>query len=192
MDLIWPHISGGAEEAPTARWSVELEFLDQVERHLDTSESKQRETIRAVESKLMALLTLASVLSAVTIGSFTFVATFAKLSELPQIPTLVAALLIFYIMLQLWRALWCAVAGLTRRGYKEANLHPPPFEGIVTVNKYRVCIADRRIDSLDYNRWVINSKVNDMNVAHVAYGNALRGTLVLMLVTLVIALYRIM
>ena len=174
------------------RWSVGLEFLDRVELHLDSNESKQREHIRSVESKLIALLTLSSILSVAIIASFTFVATLAKLSDLPQIPTSLAVLLIFYVTLQLWRALWCAVAGLTRRGYMETDIYPPPFEGEASLKEYRVCIADGRFYSLDYNRWVVNQKVNDMSVAHVAYGNALKGTLVLMCLTLSIALYRIL
>ena len=62
-DWLWPHLKGNKKDPPEYQCHGRIagSLLDQVERQLDLKGTAQRERIRAVEAKLMALLTLSSI-----------------------------------------------------------------------------------------------------------------------------------
>ena len=194
-DWLWPHLKGNKKDPPEYQCHGRIagSLLDQVERQLDLKGTVQRERIRAVEAKLMALLTLSSILSAGIAAILTAVATLAQIEKLPTVPSLITIFLIYYVALQLWRALWSAIAGLTRRAYKALSIDEllPVVTG-EELGEYRNRILNIHLYILDYNSWVVDQKVSDMAVAHRAYQNMLGGTLVLVVVTLIIVAVKIL
>ena len=79
-----------------------------------------------------------------------------------------------------------------RRGYK--RLTP---EGVTprvddNVDVYRIRLLNYQVQNVIWNDWVVNGKVSDMNVAHVALRNALCGTGLLLGTALVLAVLQML
>lgn len=191
LDFVWPRLVGDPPKGPEPRCLVESSFVDQLEHHLDRSEDRERESIRSVESRLIALLTLSSIPSVAVVAGLTFVFNFSESDDITRLPAVLVIVIVSYIAIQLLRTLWCALGGLTRRGYSEISADALLANESESCEEYRIRVGNSRLYNLEHNGWVINQKVSDMAVAHKAYSNALLGAFILVTLTLSLALFRI-
>lgn len=189
-DWIWPHLTGDQEPCPKEQeyFSVkDGDFLDDANRVLSLRQSQVEIRDRTVESKLMSLLILTSALSVAVTASLAATTTLDMVKDNIKVFAWIAVVLVFYVVVQLLRSLWCTVAGLMRRSYKQMS----PQDLIPRDDETRVIYCLRLLNlQLNYicsNEWVVNQKVSEMAVAHVALRNALIATFVLIVLALVIA-----
>ena len=169
LDLVWPRLVGDPPKCPEPRCLLELSFVDQLEHHLDRSENRQRESIRSVESKLIALLTFSSILSVAVVAGLTFVSNSSESDDFVRLPSVIVIVIVFYIAIQLLRSLWCVVGGLRRRGYSDISADALLANAGESSEEYRIRVGNIRLYNLKHNGWVIDQKVSDMAVAHRAY-----------------------
>ena len=185
-DWIWPHLTGNAEDPPEyeERFSTKhTESLTEAENVLQNRQNQVAERIRSVESKLIAMLTLTSVLSAVIGASLAATTALGKVEAETEVFAWAAVILVTYVSFQVLRALWSTVAGLTRRSYKQLSLIDIVPQGEETAETYRIRLLNLQSDHLSWNEWAVNQMVGEMAVAHTALKNAL--TVVFLLIVLV-------
>lgn len=195
-DWIWPHLTGEPEPAPDdERLSVETAdkaLLEAVEQVLERRIGQVDERLRNVETKLAALLTLTSILSAAVTASFAAASTIEIQDAFPLLPVSITLVLVFYLAINLLRSLWATVSGLMRRGYKQL-----PYENIIPEGEedpmnYKARILKQRLNHAKWNDWVLNQKVSEMAVAHAALRNALSATGGVILMAVVTALLNLL
>jgi hypothetical protein len=194
-DWIWPHLTGEPTPPPSGQLSVETRneaLLGEIEHVLDRRMGLVDERLRNVETKLVALLTLTSVLSAAVTAAFAIGATIDTPKVFPLIPLWLILILVFYIAINLLRSLWATVNGLIRRGYKQLQCTEIiPREG--EDNKcYKVRILSQQMEHIQWNEWVLDQKVSQMAVAHEALRNALAATGGVILTALAIAVFKLL
>jgi len=192
IDLLWPHLAGGPEPEPSGdapAVDATAKTVNAVEAALAIQTAQGAERGRQVDAKLLALLTLTSTLAAaVTVG--VTVALGANLAGTSLWFFVPVALSAAYVLLQMVRSVQAIINGLSVRGYRmltRADCDPQAGE---TDLAYRKRIWKVRRYELAYNDWAINNKVSDMKVALVALKNAIRGTSVLVIVAMIIAVIR--
>jgi hypothetical protein len=179
VDWVWPRLTGKPEPSPDEQLMItatDETMLDEIENAVERRTSQVDERLRTVETKLVALLTLTSVLSAAVTAGFAAASTMQIQKGFPLIPVWFTLVLVFYIALNLLRSLWATVAGLMRRGYKQLTC-----EDIIPKDKedkirYKARLLNQRLNHVKWNDWVVNQKVSEMAVAHTALRNALVAT----------------
>ena len=135
----------------------------------------------------MALLTLTSVLSAGVAAGLAAATTVGRVEDDAKLFAWLGAILVFYVTMQILRSLWATVAGLKRRSYKQLcpiDIVPQDDESSET---YRIRLLNLQVNHMWWNEWVVNDKVSDMEVAHIALRNALTVVFLLVVLALVIA-----
>ena len=189
-DCIWPHLEGPADPAPEDQVyfsAKHAELLDGVKHILTSRLAQVEKREQTVESKLTALLTLTSVLSAAVTVSLAAAATLRTVGEDARIFVWVAVFLVFYVVVQLLRSLWVTVGGLMRRSYRQLSLADiAPQDGEAS-EAYRVRLLNLQANYMRWNEWVVDQKVSAMAVAHIALRNALTATFALIVLAAVIA-----
>ena len=194
VDWVWPRLTGEPEPSPDEQLMItatDETVLDEIENAVERRTGQVDERLRTVETKLVALLTLTSVLSAAVTAGFAAASTMQIQEGFPLIPVWLTLALVFYIALMLLRSLWATVAGLMRRGYKQLTC-----EEIIPKDKedktcYKARLLNQRLNHVKWNDWVVNQKVSEMAVAHATLRNALvatGGVIFLALATAVIKL----
>lgn len=193
-ERIWPRLTGPEPSCPKPKCfirdnnQVALSEVAQIVSHR-LEQSKQRQ--KTVETKLISLFTLTSVLSVVITAALTAVATIGTIDEEIKIYIFGSALLIGYIAIQIARALWCTISGLTRRKYTQlSSSQITPKCGEIQQN-YQIRLYNLVLNQISQHDWVVDRNVEEMAVAHVAIKNAILATYVLILLTLLILLVRI-
>lgn len=178
-DWIWPHLTGDAEPQPQNLdyfSAKQAHLLDHVERILASRLAKVEERVQSVESKLMSLFTLTSVLSAAFIAGL---AASSVLGAAEEAIKIVAVFFVLYVVLQLWFLLRATLAGLERKSYKELSPEDiVPRDG-EACDAYRVRLLNLQVNYMLLNEWVGNQKVSKMAVAHEASKNALHAIFIL-------------
>lgn len=193
-DWAWPHLTGDAEPAPEEQdiFRVEhVDSLDEITSILSSRLVQVEERNRVVESKLLALLTLTSVLSTAVAASLAAATALGSVKEDARLLAWFAVFLILYAAIQILRSLWATVDGLVRRGYKQLSpdaIVPQSGEANAV---YRIRLLNLQVNHLNWNERVVNEKVSCMAVAHAALKNALTAIFILVLVTLGIAAYHL-
>ena len=189
-DWLWPHLTGDPIPAPNDHEYLSNEhsgLLNEVNRNLSSRLAQNEEHARSVDSKLLALLALASVLSVAVTASLAASTTLGRVEEDAKIFAWVAVVLVLFVAMQVLRVLWATVAGLVRRSYRDLShrdLIPAVSE---TINEYQLRLLNLRINCMHFNEWVVDHKVSELAVAHTALRNALTATFALILLALVIA-----
>ena len=189
-DFVWPHVSGDPEPEPTGQEFFSIENsanLDVANSVLSSRLVQLEDRIRGVESKLTALLTLTSVLSAAVAASLAAATTLGNIDEGVKLLVWFAAFLVFYAGIQILRSLWATVDGLARRAYKQLTPDDIVPQNGESNDMYQVRLLDLQVNNLNWNEWVVNEKVSCMAVAHTALKNGLTAIFFLVLVTLGIA-----
>ena len=189
-DWIWPHLTGDTETAPEDHDNFSTkhtELLDEVNSIFSSLLAQAEERVRSVESKLVALLTLTSVLSVAVTASLAAATTLGTVAEDARIFAGIAVALVFYVAVQLLRSLWSAVAGLMRRSYRQLSPEDMIPEDGETSEAYRTRLRNLQVNYMRFNEWVVDEKVSEMAVAHVALRNALTATFALIVLALLIA-----
>jgi len=192
---VWPRLTDKPVPPPDEQLIIttnDKALLDEIENTIEKRTSQVDERLRSVEIKLVALLTLTSVLSVAVTASFAIVSTMQVQKDFPIIPMWLTVVFVFYIAMNLLRSLWATVSGLMRRGYKQLTC-----EEIVTkVNEdlinYKTRIINQGLNFIKWNDWMLDQKVSEMAVAHVALRNALAATGGVILIALATAAIRLL
>lgn len=179
VDWVWPRLADELEPSPDEKVMITATneiVLDEIENAVERRIDQVDERLRTVETKLAALLTLISVLSAAVTAGFAAASTMHIQDGFPLVPVWLTLVLIFYIALNLLRSLWATVAGLMRRGYKQLTC-----EDIIPKDKedkigYKTRLLNQKLNHVKWNDWVVDQKVSEMAVAHTALRNALFAT----------------
>ena len=193
-DWVWPHLTGDVEPVPTDRDLFNAEHgesLDEITGILSSRLIQLEERIRHVESKLLALLTLTSVLSTAVAASLAAATTLGSINEDARLLAWPAVFLVFYAAIQILRSLWATVDGLARRGYKQLSPEDIVPQSNEANDAYRIRLLNLQVNHLNWNGRVVNEKVSCMAVAHVALKNGLTAIFFLVFLTLVIAVYHL-
>lgn len=193
-DWIWPHLTGEPVPAPDEQRSVETDdkaLLEAMEHVLERRISQVDERLRTVETKLVALLTLTSILSAAVTVSFAAASNMVIQKDFRSVPVWITLVLVIYLAFNLLRSLWATVSGLMRRGYKQLACEDIVPEGEEDHINYRARILNQRLNHVKWNDWVLDQKVSEMAVAHVALRNALSATGGVILMAFVTALLKL-
>ena len=189
-DCIWPHLEGPADPAPEDQVyfsAKHAELLDGVKHILASRLAQVEKRKQTVESKLTALLALTSVLSAAVTVSLAATATLRTVGEDARIFVWIAAVFVFYVVVQLLRSLWATVGGLMRRSYRQLSLADIAPQDGEDSEAYRVRLLNLQANYMCFNEWVVDQKVSAMAVAHIALRNALTATFALIVLAAVIA-----
>ena len=190
LDWIWPRVTGAIEPPPKDQDCFKVKhskILEDVHSTFSSVLAQGEERDKNVESKLAAQLTLTSVLSVAVIAGVTAAMTLGRVQETDKIFGWLAITLVSYALVQLLLSLRATVAGLTRRSYR--RLSP---EDMIPINgenteTYRTRLRNLQVNNMRWNDWVVNQKVSEMAVAHVAFRNALIGTFGIVVLAVVIA-----
>ena len=197
LDFAWPRITGKPECQPkyVAYLGAEHDtLLDEIEKIVVNRLSVVEDRSRDVERKLMSLLTLLSILSALITAGLVAVVQLGRPNEMDRLDQWLGALavvLITYIVLQLLRSQWAAISGLRSKGYMYfslADIRPKRDE---SKEQFKRRILNSRLFFVEWNEWVINQKVNDMAIAHAAIRNALLITFLLVAVIFLYSLCKL-
>jgi hypothetical protein len=173
-DQFWPRITGAREPVPPIRdlgvpiGDLLLEALDDA---ISKREARVDERNRSVDGKLLGVLSLASILSALLTLGLTVVVS-ARLNAIPGMLFAVVVALVIYISAQMLCALRATVIGLKARGYKELRRDDVDPLANETAGCYRRRQLSSRYNNIWFNEWAINGKVSHMNVATKALQNA--------------------
>ena len=195
VDWVWPRLTGKPVPSPDEQLFITITdeaLLDGIENTVEKRTGQVDERLRNVETKLVALLTLTSVLSAAVTASFAVASTMQIQKDFPMIPVWLTIAIVFYIAMNLLRSLWATVSGLMRRGYKQLpceDMIPKDKEDLI---KYKARIINQRLNHVKWNDWVLDQKVSEMAVAHVALRNALAATGGVILIALATAVLRLL
>ncbi len=149
VDWVWPRLHGEPEPSPDEQLMITATdgmVLDEIENTVERRTGQVDERLRTVETKLVALLTLTSVLSAAVTAGFAVASTIQIQKGFPLIPVWLTLVLVFYIALNLLRSLWATVTGLMRRGYKQLTC-----EDIIPKDKE---------DKIRYKARLLNQRLN--------------------------------
>ena len=195
-DCVWPHLTGDVEPTPEDQDIFSAEHGDSLEVITSLLSSRLvqlEERIRGVESKLLALLTLTSVLSTAVAASLAAATTLGSVKEDAKLLAWFAVFLVFYAAIQILRSLWATVDGLVRRGYKQLSPDDIFPQSDEANDAYRIRLLNLQVNHLNWNERVVNEKVSCMAVAHTATAlkNALTAIFCLVLLTLGIAAYHL-
>lgn len=187
LDWFWPRQSGPEEPQPNAKdfFSAEdTDNLNAVDQVMSFRLAQVDERTRTVESKLVALLTLGSVLTTVVAAGLAAATTFGALADDDLWFAIPAMLLVVYVALQILRSLWATVNGLMRRGYLQLRPDDITPRANEDIGVYRIRLLNLKANHMNQNEWVTNQKVGNMAVAHIALRNALTATFGLIVLTL--------
>lgn len=196
-DLFWPRLKGPAEKKPSDRSyfdSSHVAFILAIECSIRTLAEQGEERLRSVERKLIALLTLAAVLGAAVAASLVAVAVLDQVEDswTTIIIACAAIILVLYILIQILWSLMATLRGLMRRGYWQITPHGITPKAGETCDVHRIRLLNYQAQTVVWNHWVLNGKVGEMAVAHVALRNALFGTLLLLCIAFVLAVLQLL
>ncbi len=199
-DCIWPHLEGSEVPAPESQKvfgdnhaGIVADNFSVLSSHLKQADERSK----SVDSKLIALLTLTSVLAAAISASFAAAVTLGSIQiGKSQCETVAGALtagiglVVFYVACQLIRSVQCTVDGLKRRSYK--NLGPDQIRPRrdEDADLYRLRFVKEQLACVQWNEWIVDQKVGDMAVAHIALNNALFGSYLLIIGALIVLVVR--
>ena len=194
-DYVWPHLTGDVEPAPEDKDLFSTEHgksLDEISSILSHRLVQMEERVRSVESKLLALLTLTSVLSTAVAASLAAATTLGSIKGDAKLLAWFAIVLVFYAAVQILRSLWATVDGLVRRGYKQLRPDDIVPQRDEANDAYRIRLLNLQVNHLNWNERVVNEKVGCMAVAHTALKNALTAIFFLAFLALGIAVFHLL
>ena len=102
VDWVWPRLTGKPVPSPDEQLMItatDEALLDEIENTVEKRTAQVDERMRTVETKLVALLTLTSVLSAAVTAGFAAASTMRIQKGFPLIPVWITLVLVFYIAL---------------------------------------------------------------------------------------------
>jgi hypothetical protein len=202
-DCFWPHAASLPEA--TQKRELELEandiaLLDGIGQDRNESErqaaldgiddlfSQERDRRASVDSRLSAVLSLATPANALIVGIIAFLT--ARETAFGVTATVLVLLIGVYIITQLVCAIRGAVRGLARRGYQE----PTPSAKLPRADEQRADHLLRQtresLQCLHDHRRNNNAKVTQMAIAHRAIENAVIGFLLVIAVLFISAVFR--
>ena len=199
-DCIWPHLEGNEVPEPELQRvfgdndaGIVAENFSILSSHLKQADERSK----SVDSKLIALLTLTSILAAAISASFAAAVTLGSIQiGKSQCDTVAGALtagiglVVFYVACQLIRSVQCTVDGLKRRSYR--NLGPDQIrpQRDEDADLYRLRLVKEQLVCVQWNEWIVDQKVGDMAVAHISLSNALFGSYLLIVSALAVLVVR--
>ncbi len=197
-DWLWPHLAGEPIPAPNQQREIQAideELLGAMEHAVEQRLEQVDERLRSVESKLQALLALTSILAAAATAGFAAASSLPIPEGYAKIPVWVGLIVILYATLNLLRSVWSTVSGLRRRSFQRVSyndLVTRVEEEEAAAASYRARILQLNLGNAEWNDWVVNQKVSEMAVAHVALRNALMATGGIILMAAALVLFRLL
>ena len=180
LDFLWPRLVGEEPAEPKFVKLLSPSFpgpTEELEDKLRLFYSSMRESGRTVDARLVGLLTLSSVVSAIAAAGLLAALNLEPSSWYEGVFAIAVTLVVVYVLAQSCRCLLAAVAGLRRHSYRMVE----PSQIIST---YRESIRDSAIRWINeeafvfsWNNWVEERKVDQLELAYVAYRNGLCGAL---------------
>ena len=193
-DWIWPHLIEDVKASPYDQEYFSVKhggLFDEVNGILAIRLAQVEKRTQIVESKLVALLTLTSVLSVAVTASLAATTTLGTVDGGAKILAWLAVCLVFYVALQLIRSLWATVTGLVRKEYRQISPEEMTPRHCETAAEYRVRLLNLQVSCMRFNESAVDQKVSEMAVAHVALKNALTACFPLTILVFVIAVFRL-
>jgi hypothetical protein len=198
LDVIWPSLDPISPEEAKAEESKRLQRLaaglglvdgitalpgEEYTAALESCQSllaQESDRRQSVDSRLTTVIGLASVAAALAFGTLAS-QIWASLGSRGSLGMRVAGFLGAYVVLQLLCAVFAAIRGVARRGYREPQAEdvlPAPGETSEILAKrkmkaYLICLDDHQAKN--------STKVDQMAIAHRAIQNFLGGILVFIL-----------
>ena len=192
MDRIWPVLTGNEDtpEDVVCLAAENIALLSDVEIVAEKRMAEADDRYRHVERKLLALLTLTTVFSAVITAGVVSVATLS-VGEPDRVVALLMVVVVAYIALHLARALIATIKGLKRRNFHQLGVKDISPGEEESAEEYRLRILNHRVKCTFKNESVVSQMVDQMEVAHVAIINVLGATLLLIVSAIIIAVVRL-
>ena len=179
-DRVWPTLdppsTNQAEQpSPTIKADADEHVMRAVYERLSAELEVEAERRRAVETKLVAAGSVASI--AVTI----MVAVATSTGQLQEF--VLESIVLTYAALQFLHATWTAVSGLSRKGYTIPTVSailPASTEGLV---EYLRNASNDHIRRLEQYRETTNENVSQLALAHTSIKNALAALVIALLIS---------
>ncbi len=189
--LTYPCLTGEPEKRPERGESiceVDAELAEEVKKMLLVRMGQAESRSETVDRKLLSLFRITSLLATLAIAIFIGAANLTGInSDVPTYLIWFSVLTILYEFIQMFRAATATLQGLRASGYERLGQNILIPKDSDTINIYN----QRQIPNLMYiieqNEWVINRKVDSMEIAYTAIRNALWSLLVLMSLALLLA-----
>lgn len=191
LDLVWPTL-----RPPTERQSLSQPKWDGIGRNssevieaafdvLKAELKNQDDEVRLIESKLQSMSSLTPVVSTILVAIVAFL-TGGRVQQFTEASVLTMVIGACYVVLQLLRALLAAVGGLRRRTFFSVSVTDIPPTPDQTKTDYLLHFCKDLSAVASNNRGVIDSKVDQLELGHVAVRNAVAGLLLTLVVVLAI------
>ena len=201
-DWIWPHLTGDEIPEPSDRNTFNADharLADQVDSIVSFRLAQAEDHSRTVDTKLASMLTFTSVLMAAVIGSLAAATTLVRIQDkdpvwptcLVAAVTLVALLLVIYLVAQIIRSLQATVRGLRRRQYRRLGIDDLAPRDRESSEAYRIRLLNTQINCMVQNEWAVARKVDEMEIAYIAVRNALPAAFILIAVSLAVVVGRL-
>jgi hypothetical protein len=153
-----------------------VEELDTYVRECEEALRDERERMQSVEGRLTSVLGLTSIAATVSLAILSSAA-----AQATSLAGILIVLTMVYVASQLLRAVWAAIAGLSRRSFTKLHLNDrlpspgaDPREHLIRIMETSI----RRVVDLE---GATDEKVSQMSLAHRALQNFLVGVFVLIL-----------
>ena len=195
LDCLWPRLEGKVPEEP-----VPCEFLDssyagsigELEDKLRFFYSTTREPGRTVDTRLVSLMTLNSVISVIAVAGLLAAVNLQPTSWYESLFGVAVTVVVFYVLVQCARCLLAAIAGLRRHRYRLVD----PSHIILVYSENSIPSTIQQINEeafvFSWNNWVENRKVDQLELAYIAFRNGLWGALIFFLLVATFACWKLL
>lgn len=193
LDLAWPTLEPPTKRRVLSRpkWEgISRNSCDVIQAAFDLMKDElksQDDEIRLIESKLQSISSLTPVVSTILVAIVAFL-TGGRVHQFAEPSVLTMVIGACYVVSQLLRALLASIGGLRRRSFSAvsvSDIRPTPGQ---TKTDYLLHLCKELSIIADNNREIINGKVDQLELGHVAVRNAVAGLLVTLAVVLAITI----
>lgn len=185
-DRIWATLDSPSTVRTTpafdVRVSVDESVVNLVNERLRDELASEVERRRAVESKLVAVGSVAPIVVTILAAVVTFL-TSGRATDFTAISVVIVAVGACYVALQFLRAMLAAITGLSRMSYSAPKISAILSAENATVRSYLSLAAEDMARRIEQYRDTTNGKVSQLAVAHVSVVNAVVA-LIFVIVTL--------
>lgn len=191
-DFIYPSLTGEPDKHPErgeAISDMDEGVAEEAKKMLLVRMNQAELRSETVDRKLLSLFRITSLLATLAIAIFIGVANLTDEinSDIPKFLICLSALTILYEFIQMFRAATATLQGLRASRYERLGQNYLIPSNSDTTNIYNQKQISELMYIIEQNEWVVNRKVDSMEIAYTAIRNALWSLLVLMSLALMIA-----
>ena len=178
-DLVWAtldppprNLLGDTDELrPEINADAHDDVVREVYGRLSAELEIEAERRRAVETKLLAVGSVAPIAVTIMVAAISFLSS-GRLRDFVPESVLVVLIIAVYVALQFLRAMLAAICGLSRRGYSGPQISEIVRAGTVEPSGYLRNASNDVARRIEQHRETTNEKVSQLAVAHFAIRNA--------------------